>query len=55
MFYELMFLYLSAPLGLGFYGNNKTMDGVGRFSKAAGDIYNTWDLFEFKVAILPIF
>ena len=42
----------SAPLGLGFYGNNKTMDGVGSFSKSATAIYNQWDLYKFKVITL---
>ncbi|XP_065066228.1 protein tweety homolog 3-like isoform X2 [Rhopilema esculentum] len=44
-----------APLGLGFYGNNKTMDGVNSFSKASADIYNQWDLYKFKNMVLGQF
>eukprot|EP00794_Sanderia_malayensis_P008756 gene8756-9691_t len=41
-----------APLGLGFYGNDKTMSGVKDFSRSATDIYNKFDLYKFKNLVI---
>ena len=39
----------SVPLGIGFYGNNKTKDGVSKFSTAVTNIHSKWDLYQLKV------
>uniref|UniRef100_T2M6F4 Protein tweety homolog n=1 Tax=Hydra vulgaris TaxID=6087 RepID=T2M6F4_HYDVU len=41
-----------APLGLGFYANNKTKDGVSLFTQSASNIYNQFDLYKFKCVVI---
>ena len=50
-----MNLFYSIPLGIGFYGNNKTKDGVGTFATSATNIHNEWDLYQLKVFLSKLY
>lgn len=45
----------SAALGVGFYGNNKTQDGMKVLATSAINIYNKFDLYKFEVSIINSF
>lgn len=45
----------SAALGVGFYGNNKTQDGMKVLATSAIKIYNKFDLYTFEVSIINSF
>ncbi|XP_047143585.1 protein tweety homolog 2 isoform X2 [Hydra vulgaris] len=51
-FLSFYILFFSAPLGLGFYANNKTKDGVSLFTQSASNIYNQFDLYKFKCVVI---
>jgi len=42
----------SVALGVGYYGNNKTEDGVNDVSSSILNIYNRFDLFRFKDVVI---
>ena len=48
-------LLCSAALGVGFYGNNKTQDGMKVLATSTIKIYDKFDLYKFEVSITNSF